>query len=605
MRPGHSRTGLVYAVRSRPLLLAVLCAAACIALLPSAQAAQITKQLAPGVTLMQEITTGPVPLVVTAVTVDTTDPAVTTRAAIGRDVVCTDEPTRGREKISTLAARKGALVAINADFFPFGEVPTGDPLNVCIIDGELVSEPSGNRAVMGVLSSNAVFFDTPKLDAELKLATGAPRRIDGINRVRDTNQVVLYTPTFGPSTQNKYKATDIICTCPDLPVKAGHPIKMTVTEIKQDAINTPIPSNGVVISGGGPAAHFLSANAKPGDAVSATFDLKSASCYDWTQVTQAVGGGPWLLKDGKQFIDLEAEGMGASFSTTKHPRTAVGTTADGKLMMVTVDGRQSISAGISLPDLSALMKRLGCVNAINLDGGGSTTMAIRGMVANSISGSDERMVANGFLVFSTEPVCAEIPKLAISGLALDPVSGSGTQLQLVCGDAATPLSAEQMKSVVWGASGAAGFVNQSGYFVPIRAKKGKIQAAYGSQLAELEVNVVPGPPASLKATIAHDKTDPLRSTLTVIATDINANPVVGKDVVLGVIGGKADVEGGVIGDKGEFITGITWDAAAADRRATVLVGDKAAEVTGPPRQPATPTTGQPAILVPSQGATTQ
>ena len=578
----------------------VLWVIALFALCIPAQAARITKQLAPGVVLVQEITKEPVPLIVNVVEADTSNPAVKIKAAIGQDIVCTDDPLKGREKISSLAVRKGALVAINADFFPFGDVPTGDPLNVCIVDGELVSEPAGNRAVMAVLDDGKVFFDVPRLDAKLKLATGAPRQIDGINRPRSTNQVVLYTHTFGPTTQNKFKSTDIICTSDELPIRVGHTIKLTIIDVKLDAIDTQIPKNGVVISGGGPAARFLCANAKPGDIISVTFDIKSASGQDWTRVKQAVGGGPWILKDGKRFIDLEAEGMGTSFSTTRHPRTAVGTTADGKLMMVTVDGRQSISAGISLPELSELMKRLGCVNAINLDGGGSTTMAIRGIVANSISGSDERAVANGLLVFSDIPKYVELPKLAINCPVDNPISGTGVQLQLVYGDDRMPLAEGQMNNVVWGVSGAVGFVDQSGYFIPIRAKKGKIQAAYGSQIAELEVTVVPGPPADVKANIVHDKTNPLRSTLTVVASDVNGNRVTGKDVILNVIGGKADVESGVTNGNGEFATGITWDGTASDRRAIAVIGDLAVEVQGPPRKPSVSPVVEPPSSIPIQ-----
>jgi len=574
-----------------------------VALFVPAQAARITKQLAPGVVLTQEVTTEPVPLVVTAVEVETSNPAVKVKAAIGQDIVCNGDPLRGREKISSLAVRKGALVAINADFFPFGDVPTGDPLNVCIIDGELVSEPAGNRAVMAVLDDGTVFFDIPRLDAELRLATGAPRQIDGINRTRSTNQVVLYTRTFGPTTQNKFKSTDLICTSDELPIRVGRTTKLTITDVKLDAVDTPIPENGVVISGGGPAAHFLRANAKPGDVISVTFGIKSNCGQDWTRVMQAVGGGPWILKDGKEFIDLEAEGMGASFSTTRHPRTAVGTTADGKLIMATVDGRQSISAGMSLPELSALMKRLGCVNAINLDGGGSTTMAIRGIVANSISGSDERAVANGFLVFSETFKCAELPKLAIACPVDNPVSGMGVQLQLLYGDERTPLAEDQIKNVVWGVSGAVGFVDQSGYFIPIRAKKGKIQATYGSQITELEITVVPGPPADVKASIVHDKTNPLRSMLTVVASDTNGNRVTGKDVILNIIGGKADIESGVTNDNGEFTTGITWDAAASDRRAIAVVGNIAAEAQGPPRQSSVLPAVEPPNSAPTQRGT--
>ena len=103
-----------------------------------------------------------------------------------------------------------------------------------------------------------------------------------------------------------------------------------------------------------------------------------AGGFDWSQVDQAVGAGPWLVKSGAEAIDTEDEGMDVAYFSKRHPRTAVGVTADNKLLIVTVDGRQPISQGVTLVELAALMKQLGAVNAINLDGGGSTTLSVKG-----------------------------------------------------------------------------------------------------------------------------------------------------------------------------------------------------------------------------------
>ena len=130
---------------------------------------------------------------------------------------CADNPTKGREKISSLTARKGALVGVNAGFFPF----TGEPLDVCIIDGQLVCHPNGKRATMAITSDRKVFFDKPKLDAKLTLANGVSRRIDGINRSRESNQVVMFTGTYGACTFQKYPSTDLVLTSDDLPVRVG------------------------------------------------------------------------------------------------------------------------------------------------------------------------------------------------------------------------------------------------------------------------------------------------------------------------------------------------------------------------------------------------
>lgn len=449
---------------------------------------QITKQLAPGVTLFQDINTDPASaLIVNVVTVDLNNPTVKVKAALAKDTVYDNDSTKGREKVSTLTSRRGALVGINADFFPF----TGDPLGMCIIDGELISEPAKEgRAAFALTKNGAIFFDKPVLSAKLTLASNVSRQVDGINRGRETNQVIVYTEAFGSSTQTKYKGTDIVLTSDELPIRVGKTVNMTVTEVKPDSVNTQIPRGGVVISAGGPAGWFLKENLKPGDRMSVQFDIKGSDGQDWTQVDQAVGGGPWLVKDGNEFIDTVQECFQPSFCTTSHPRTAVGMTSDNKLLLVTVDGRQAISGGLSLPNMAALMKRYNAVNAINLDGGGSTTLSIKGLVANSPSEGAERPVANALLVFSDQPALQELSDLVISGIPGDVVSGEGAQLFLTWGDESQMLTEGQLDSIIWGTTNGVGFVNQKGYFTPVKTRKGTVNALYGAQAASLAVNVI-------------------------------------------------------------------------------------------------------------------
>lgn len=450
-----------------------------------------TRELAQGVVLYQEInTTSDAQLIINAVTVDPKAEGVAIKAAIGQDVILTEQPTKGCETIGSMTGRRGAVLGVNADFFPMGTDRAGDPLGVCIIDGELVSEPSFRHAVAAILSDGTCRFDNPIWQAKLSLTSGVSRQIDGINRDRETNQVIAYTGMFDSQTRSKYKGTEIICSAENLPVQCGKTIDLTVVEVRPDSVHTPIPKDGMVLSAGGPAASFLKANLKPGDKLTVRFDIKSTNGIDWTQVQQAVGGRPWILKDGKEHISLEYERVGASFSTARHPRTALGATADGKLMMVTVDGRQSISRGINLPDLSAVMKRLGATDAINLDGGGSTTMSYRGGIVNSLSGGIMRNVANGVLVFANPVVVDEIPNLSICAPGSDLVVGNGVQLSLTQREDGCPLSKEQLDKIIWTVSNGMGFVNQQGYWIPSRARKGPITVFYGSQQVSVDFNVI-------------------------------------------------------------------------------------------------------------------
>lgn len=122
-------------------------------------------------------------------------------------------------------------------------------------------------------------------------------------------------------------------------------------------------------------------------------------------VQGATGGGPMLVTDGN-ILTLESaaeESVGESFVTSSHPRTAVGQKANGELVFVTVDGRQGgRSVGINLFDLAKYMKSLGCVNAMNLDGGGSTTMVVRGEVINFPSTNGAMRPVSTSIVFSRD-----------------------------------------------------------------------------------------------------------------------------------------------------------------------------------------------------------
>ncbi|MBL8694731.1 MAG: phosphodiester glycosidase family protein [Planctomycetes bacterium] len=102
-----------------------------------------------------------------------------------------------------------------------------------------------------------------------------------------------------------------------------------------------------------------------------------ASGDRWDAVSEALGAGPMLIQAGRRAERFEQEGFADPKFLGPNPRTAIGQTADGRLLLVTVDGRSPTAAGLSLADLARLMEELGCVDALNLDGGGSTTTWVR------------------------------------------------------------------------------------------------------------------------------------------------------------------------------------------------------------------------------------
>ena len=134
----------------------------------------------------------------------------------------------------------------------------------------------------------------------------------------------------------------------------------------------PIPHNGYVIVG-------------PNERLSKLYrakhvDLDIKTIPNWDNVKHIISGGPYLVKNGEVFVDMTEQKLGAIGG--KNPRTAIGYTQDGNFIMVAVDGREGASVGLTLKELAWFMKSIDCINAMNLDGGGSTVMYVNGRVVN-------------------------------------------------------------------------------------------------------------------------------------------------------------------------------------------------------------------------------
>jgi hypothetical protein len=169
---------------------------------------------------------------------------------------------------------------------------------------------------------------------------------------------------------------------------------------------TAIPAGGAVLSIADSAdGAWLASDSAPGD-LGAVLRLSP----DRGPLRTLVGGWGRLLADGVVVADRadSVEGTFPRFSTARHPRTAVGFSRDSAtLYLVAVDGRQPRSVGMTFAELAATMRELGAWNALNLDGGGSTALVVRGRVTNVPSDSTgERPVGNVLLVVRRTPPLA-------------------------------------------------------------------------------------------------------------------------------------------------------------------------------------------------------
>ncbi len=554
-----------------PGLIALLCS--------HSYALDTIKQVTDGVTLTQTTNDNlSYPLLTNTLSIDLNKPDLKVKAALGKDAIFTEDVYKGRENIAAMVERRNAIAGVNADFFPMEW--GGDPLGVCIVDGELVSEPGNNRVAIAITKDRKVIFDIPTCNGSLAFADGTTVKLDGINKPRGTGQLVAYTSTFGLKVQSKFAVTYVRCTTTDLPVAANKPVKLTVTELLPGILDADIQPGTVILAGGGESAKLIKDNIKVGDVLTMRFDLSSPSGCDWSTVDQAVGGGPWLVKDGIESVDGDAEGFGADIVKSTHPRTAVGITADNRLLLVTVDGRQDLSKGLNLADMASQMRNLGAVNAINLDGGGSTTLSIRGFVVNSPSGGTERYVANGLLLFSdkTEPPTTEI--LGITGIGDTIIAGDFAHLTPVMGPDSNPIPEADLSKVIWGSKSGMGFIDQMGRYAPTKTKTGAICASYGALVTKRTIKIDAGPADRLTVKLTPDAVDTTKAMLKITSIDKLGNPTADRPITLNITGGTVDT-GILQTDKdGKYTATIIWTPDAVEQSVEVTI-DKTTVTTRP------------------------
>lgn len=313
------------------------------------------------------------------------------RLALGRAM---DEGV-GTETASSIAARHGALAAINGGYFRTTGIYRGEPAGLLWLTGKILSEPSRNRPGLAIANTpGGAKAAVVSLDFRAVVDAGGGRALplNGINRPRENDEAILFTPEFHRTTLTGPRGIEAVL------------IDGLVVSVHDGEGSRPIPENGLVISAAGKAATWVRENLRPGGRAEVRSEAAMDPSPDWTPEF-ILGGGPALVRNGRPASAADQGGYDQGFFLKRHPRTAVGVRADGTLLLVTVDGRRPArSVGMTIAELEALMIELGSVEAVNLDGGGSTTMVIKGRVVNSPSDpTGERPVSDSLLVFLRPP----------------------------------------------------------------------------------------------------------------------------------------------------------------------------------------------------------
>jgi hypothetical protein len=305
--------------------------------------------------------------------------------------VLSNESIVSRETVSAMQKRlatQATSVGVNGDYFAPSD---GRPSGIFLRDGVLATPPNSSRSSAGVTLDGLLDVRRVSFRGTWR-GTGQRRALNFLNKAPGTNGISLFTSDWGTSTPRIAGAFMVVLgsfppatpnTDLAVPVTAG--VSGTSTRIE--------PGTAVLVARGTAAAK-LQAEAQQGTVVTLRLILQP----DWSVVSDAIGGGPLLVRDGAP-VYRSNEAFTTSQLAPRGPRTAIGQRADGGVVLLTTDGRQpGLSVGMTNFELAQALVRYGAVRGMALDGGGSSTLAFEGTVLNSPSDGRERAVSTALML---------------------------------------------------------------------------------------------------------------------------------------------------------------------------------------------------------------
>lgn len=329
---------------------------------------KFTRQVAPGI-LYSNLVRGNSRGLITAHILEI-DPALyRLKPALANGVIA------GRQPLSEIAKDNKAIAAVNASYF----APDGEILGLTKIDSAIVSTAGLKRSAFGILEDGTPVIGQVDYQGFAKLRSGELLPISSVNSQRGENALVLYNEYYGPSTNTNAFGQEFY-------IKDGD-----IVAVNQN--NSPLRKGDRVLSAHGTSAAKL-ASLKVGQDMEIIEDLGDP----WNRATDIVGVGPMLVKDGSVYLSTREEQFGPDVAGGRAPRTAVGITGEGHVLLVVVDGRQSHSLGCTLLEMALFMQEQGALQAVNFDGGGSSEMVIGSDIANQPSDGGERKIGAALVV---------------------------------------------------------------------------------------------------------------------------------------------------------------------------------------------------------------
>ncbi|HZP73063.1 MAG TPA: phosphodiester glycosidase family protein [Gaiellaceae bacterium] len=295
---------------------------------------------------------------------------------------------------------QATVAGIDGDF----AAPDGEPAGVVMQDGALLHSPAAGRSSIGIDAAGLMHVDRVRLFGTWQ-GTGQRRPLDGVNEPPLPGQTVLFTPAFGPAAPVAPGSADVVLGT--LPAVVPGGVVTGAVAAAGSGGGEAIPPGGAVVVATGAAAAKLAAEAPLGTSVSIRLALQP----DWTGVTEALGGGPVLVRAGKP-VFRTTEDFTDDQVTSRSPRAAVGQLADGRVILVAVDGSQpGYSVGLTSFELAQTLVQLGAVRACGLASGSPVSSAFDGTLLDrpTVPGGaplEEALLVEYFGVYAPPPPLA-------------------------------------------------------------------------------------------------------------------------------------------------------------------------------------------------------
>jgi hypothetical protein len=302
--------------------------------------------------------------------------------------VLSNERVTGRETLRSMQRRmlrRTNVVGVNGDFFTWA---TGHPNGIFVQRGVVKTHPLGGRSSLGIGLDGLLRISRLQYAGSFHFGSYSPRRIREFNRPnKHWRGFTLFTPAWGNRTPHRSHTTEVVLA----DVKRTFPNVDRVGRIVRVVRGSEhaIPPGGAVLQARRTSRKIVRAQAAAGGTV--TFRIGISSW--WDGVKAAIGGGPVLVRNG-QPIYRAGEWFTSYQLGPRHPRTAIGQRANGKIVLLVADGRSILSHGLTNRQLANAMVHYGAVNAMAFDAGGSSEMAFNGVVLNRPSDGRERPLAD-------------------------------------------------------------------------------------------------------------------------------------------------------------------------------------------------------------------